>query len=447
MINISLVNLGCARNLVDSETLLYYIKQNGFNIVEEVEKAQIAIINTCAFIDEAKQESIDVILQAAHLKQKEDLKYLVVTGCLVQRYPKILYRQIEQIDALVSPFYYTEIGEIIRQVLKGDRLIKVGNPGVALKFFGKRYPLTSHSFTYLKISEGCNNCCSYCSIPSVRGAYKSRDKYSLLKELEYLHTLMPEMKEVSLIGQDTTLYGHREGYTLINLLRAISEYDYVKWIRILYSHPKHFSQKLIKEISDNSKICNYVDLPVQHISDKILNMMNRDISKDKIIRLIDKIRNFIPEIAIRTTLIVGFPNETTDDFKQLVDFVKKMKFDKLGIFIYSREEETKAYSFSGQVSDKEKFKRYNHLMQIQQEISVQNLNKFLDKKLDILIDEVSKKDDKYECIGRTEFDAPEVDGQVFVYSDEAKVGEIRKVKITDTLEYDLVGEEIKSTSK
>jgi len=440
-VKVSLINLGCARNLVDSETLLFHIKQSGFEITLNMEEAHVGIINTCAFINDAKQEAIDVVLQAVHLKEIGSLKHLIVAGCLVQRYPKELRCEIKEIDALVSIACYSQIGKIIKQVLRGKCVHKIESPESLTRFFGKRYPLTPHSYTYLKISEGCNNYCSYCTIPYIKGSYRERDPKSLLDELESVYSLVPELKEINIVAQDTTCYGYKKKYSLINLLRSVSNYDFVKWIRLLYTNPEHFNDDLIKEIADNPKICRYIDLPIQHISDKILRLMNRGVESKHIIELIDKIRELVPEVTIRTSLIVGFPEETLDDFKELVGFVKKIKFEKLGVFIYSREEGTKAYSYKGHISQEEKLNRFNHIMQIQQEISEENLGKFIGQELNVLIDEASCN--KNEYITRTEFDAPEVDGQVFLRTGtNCKIGDFKKARIIDTLEYDLIADEI-----
>ncbi len=439
-LKIALINLGCARNLVDSETLLFHLKQAGFNIVEDMEQAQVGIINTCAFINDAKKESIDIILDAVYLKEQKKLKYIVVTGCLAQRYSEDLYNEITEIDAIVSPCYYDKIVFVLNEILKGNRVYKVGKPGISNSFFGKREPITPKSYTYLKISEGCDNFCTFCVIPSIRGKYNSRDIDSLLYELESIYEVMPQLKEVNLVAQDTTFYGYKnKDSSFIRLLRKICNYDFLKWVRILYSHPKHFTEDLINEISNNPKLCRYIDLPLQHINDKILKKMNRGMNKSDIIRLIYKIRERIPNVTIRTSFIVGFPGETEEDFDELVKFVEEFEFEKVGLFIYSKEEGTPAYSYPDQVGDKEKMRRFNELMDVQKHISESKLVKFLGKELNILIDKVTDIENVY--LGRTEFDAPEVDGQVFIKSvHKCQAGDFKKIKIIDTMEYDLVGE-------
>lgn len=436
---VSIINLGCPRNLVDSETLLYYIQKSNFEVEESMEKAEVGIVNTCAFINEAKEESIEVIFQAVELKESKNLKYLIVVGCMVQRYHYELSQQIEQIDAVVSPKYYKEIDNILREVIKGKKLYKVGDPGVRDSFFGKRIPLTPRDFTYLKISEGCNNRCSYCTIPSIRGNYKSRSKRSLLQEIGFMHSKVPQLKEINLVGQDTTLYKDDESYFLEDLIKDISNYEFVKWIRILYTHPEHFREELMKEIAENPKVCKYVDLPIQHISNKILKLMNRSTTKTQIMDLIEKIRNQIPGVAIRTTLMVGFPQEEEKDFMQLVELVKEIKFEKLGIFLYSEEEGTEAYNFNGKVNRQKKLERFKYLMQVQKEISKNKLKDFIGKEIEVLVDDIGEQ----HCIGRTKFDAPEVDGQVFIKGNKFEIGDLEKVRITDTLEYDLLAEEVK----
>lgn len=420
MKTIGMISLGCPKNLVDSEAILADFVKRGFKVIDETAKADVVVVNTCAFIEDAKRESIDTILDLIELKKQGRIKKIIVAGCLPQRYEKALRKEMAEID-----------------IFHGVRKFSNADPD-------DRLLITPKHFAYVKISEGCDNRCSYCVISKIRGPYKSRNQEAILKEIDTLYKKSKDgLKEVNLISQDLTYYG-MDLYGKLSLAKFLGRINKnIKWIRLLYAHPAHFTDELISTIRDNAQICKYVDLPVQHINDRILYKMGRKVTKKQILDLIAKLRKNIPDIAIRSSLIVGMPGETEKEFKELLQFIKDIKFERLGIFTYSREEDTSAYNFKGQVSDKIKKERFDKAMQLQQEVAKQVNANFLGRTLQILIDE--KKGNDY--IGRTYADAPEVDGQVFIrdvgangHSPLLKIGEFVDAKIVDTMEYDLVGE-------
>ncbi len=408
---IGILSLGCPRNLVDSESILGRLNLKGYPVVD-MPKADVAIVNTCAFIEDAKKESIDAILDLIDLKSRGKLKKVIVYGCLSQRYKNTLIKQLPQIDAFVGK--------------------------VSLNHELKRFPITPGHYAYLKICEGCINNCSYCIIPKIKGRFTSLDQNSILKKIEGFN--QDRISELNIIGQDITGYGIDlyKTFQLTGLLRKIVKIaSNVRWIRLLYLYPNRVSDELIELMRDEPKICKYIDLPIQHINDRILRLMHRDTTQKDILKLITKIRKKIPLVAIRTSLITGFPSETDKEFKELLAFIRDVRFERLGAFIYSQEEGTKAFNFKKQVPAKLKRERLDAIMSAQQEISQDINRKFLGKTLDVLIDEI--EDGNY--LGRSQYDAPEVDGLVYVKSkNKLKAGDLIKVKITDTLEYDLVGE-------
>ncbi|MDP2939361.1 MAG: 30S ribosomal protein S12 methylthiotransferase RimO [Candidatus Omnitrophota bacterium] len=420
---VGIISLGCARNLVDSEQLLGRINQKGFEIVD-IDCADVAIVNTCAFIQEATEESLDIIFELLELKKKGKLKKIIVAGCLPQRYKQELYPNLKGVDCFVG-----------KLSLNNGKL----NP---------TYKLTPRHFSYVKICEGCVNKCSYCVIPKIKGPFTSREISSIVDEVKRLD--QERVVEINLIGQDITSYGMDlyKKPKLTHLLKEIlKSTQNFKWLRLIYTHPSHIEDSLIEIIKNEERIVKYIDLPIQHINDKILRMMNRKVTKKYLLSLIEKLRKEIPSIAIRTSLIVGFPGETDQNFKELLNFIEEIKFERLGVFIYSREKETPAYNFQGHLPEKIKKERFDILMQQQQKIS-QGINAcFMGKEMEILIDteDVDKKLGPEENIylGRTYADAPEVDGIVYVYAKKKHIpGEFVKVRIKDTLEYDLVGEEL-----
>ncbi|MBL7158242.1 MAG: 30S ribosomal protein S12 methylthiotransferase RimO [Candidatus Omnitrophica bacterium] len=438
---IFVISLGCPRNLVDSEVMIGALVKKGFRISYELKNPDIAIVNTCAFIKDARAESIDIITQLAALKKDKKVKKLIVIGCLAARYAGQLRDEIEEIDAVLGVDEFAKIPAYIDRILKGKSLVRAPKkPKFLYDHTHKRILMTPVHSAYIKIQDGCRNFCSYCVIPAIRGAFRSRVIGSVLKEVTYLKS-GGRLKEINIIGQDTTLYGiDRYGrYELPKLLRKVSSVMKDGWVRLLYTHPAHYTDELIKTIREERSICRYLDMPIQHINEKILKKMNRHISKKGIISLIEKLRERIPGLALRTSIIVGFPQETDKDFSELLSFMREARFERLGVFIYSREEGTKAFNFKGQVPEKIKKERFKELMKLQREIAYENNKRFLGKRMRVLVDDEDKSSPGH-YIGRTEYDAPEVDGNVFVKSGlKLKKGDFVNVKIDGTLEYDLMG--------
>ena len=442
-INIGIISLGCPRNLVDSELMLGRLVASGYRIKDEIKGCDIAIINTCAFIEEAKQEAIGLILNAAQLKKEGLIKKLIVTGCLSQRYVKSLKKQIPEIDAILGIDNFKNIEEAVGAVLKNSRYLNVNPPSKLYAEQDPRHLITPGHYAYIKIAEGCRNPCSYCAIYKIRGDFRSRKIEAILAEIKNL-TGKKRLAELNIIAQDTTSYGI-DNYRTLKLpllLKKICGLNRADWVRLFYTHPGHFTDQLIDTIAEESSICKYIDLPIQHVSDRILKRMNRKVSRSGIEALIRKIRNKIPLVALRTSVIVGFPGETDGEFDELLTFIKKVKFERLGAFIYSREEDTPAYRFKDQLKPEIKKERFDRLMASQQEISAEVNEGFIGRELEVLIDEKAKSQPGV-YIGRTQYDAPEVDGLVYVHSkSNLSPGRFVKTKITDTLEYDLVGEKI-----
>ncbi|MFZ2602795.1 MAG: MiaB/RimO family radical SAM methylthiotransferase [Candidatus Omnitrophota bacterium] len=410
--SIGILSLGCPRNLVDSEQLLSRLKEKGYYIVD-VAKADVAIVNTCAFIKDAKTESIDVLLDLIKLKEEGRLKKIIVYGCLVQRYKDYLKKELPQIDAFI------------------------GTPSFPAKAV-LGVSLTGKHYAYLKICEGCINKCSFCIISKIKGKFTSEDMESLLEKVRAFDK--NDIQELNIIGQDITAYGIDlyGGRKLPELAQKIlKKSKSIKWLRFLYLYPDFkLVDELLTLMKDEPRICKYIDLPIQHINDRILKLMNRQSTKSDIMKIVDRIRKRAPEAAIRTTLIVGFPSESDKEFKELFNFIESVKFERLGVFTYSREEDTPAYDFKKQIPEKTKQLRLNQIMLRQQELAAEFNRSMRQKVIDVLIDEPIK--DNY--LGRSQYDAPEVDGVVYVSSKKKlKPGDMVKVKITDTLEYDLIG--------
>jgi len=438
MAKIGIISLGCPRNLVDSEAILGIVKKGRHDVVD-IEASEIAIINTCSFIEDAKKESIETILELVNLKKEGKIKGIIVAGCLAQRYKTELAKELKDVDGFIGVGDLEEINISLDEILKGKRSLHVSDkPGFAYKKNLPRVPLTPSHYRYLKIQEGCGNECSFCIIPKIKGPLRSRPIESILEEVK---AFSDEVSEINIVGQDTTLYGldlYKEK-KITTLLKEILSIKKASWIRLLYGHPSHVDDALIELIKNEPRICKYLDLPLQHINDRILKSMKRYTTKKAISSLIEKVRNQIPGLALRTSFVVGFPGETEKEFKGLVDFVKDIKFERLGVFTYSQEEGTPAAGFPGQIPEDVKLARFNELMTIQQAIS-ENLNKrLLGKEIEAIVDKASPADANV-YMGRTRHDAPEVDGQVWIKGGPFRQGEIIKVKITDTLEYDLVGE-------
>ena len=436
MNNVHIVTLGCSKNDVDSSMMYSLLDKNKYQMVNEPSQADILIVNTCGFIDAAKEESIDTILESVEYKNEGRCKKVLLSGCLAQRYPEELIKEIPEIDGIIGTGNIDYINELLDRSLAGDLFIKTDNLNSAyIEGIRKEEVNTTE---YVKISEGCNNNCSYCIIPSLRGKNRSRKIEDIYSEVEYL--VSKGAREIILIAQNTTDYGIDlyAKYSLSNLINKISKIEDLKWIRVLYLYPDHFTDDLIEEFKNNDKLVNYVDMPLQHISDNVLKKMNRKTSKEHIIKTLKNLRKSVPDIVIRTTFIVGFPGESDDDFNQLVDFIKDIKFDKLGVFEYSKEEGTRAASLDEQIFDSIKEERKNEIMAIQSEISAEILSKKIGKKLEVLIEE---EVDEENYIGRTYMDSPEIDGVTYVHSDKnLEIGSFVQVNVVDSLDYDLVGE-------
>jgi ribosomal protein S12 methylthiotransferase len=434
-------SLGCPKNKVDGERLISLLSEKGYKITEDQNEADILILNTCGFIQSAKEESVEEIFNLIALKNQDHRKKIILCGCLAQRYPKELWSKLPEVDGLLGISEIDSVNSLCSTVLKGKRILKVSSPernngDKKIKRIKQNRP-----YAYIKIADGCDNRCSYCAIPTIRGEFRSRRIENILDEASQLAE--QGVKEINLIAQDTTLYGI-DLYgkkRLPQLLFFLSQISKLKWIRLLYTHPAHFSDELIEQIASNRKVCNYVDLPLQHISDEILKQMNRKVTRKQIERLIFKLRERIPDLTLRTSFIVGFPGEKKKHFEELLNYVAEIKFDKLGAFPYSREEGTKAYSLKGQLSYKIKQERLDQLMLTQQRIVfVKNQTK-IGKTFNVLIDNESEEKQGL-LVGRSQAEAPEVDGVVLVRGNHGKIGKFVKVKIEDYCDYDLIGEAI-----
>lgn len=424
---INLTTLGCPKNLVDSEVLLGGLKGDGIEIVENPLQAETIILNTCGFIHEAKKESIEAILQAVQLKKHGSCKNLFVTGCLSQRYHQELKNEIPEVDG----FYGNrDMVRILRDLVQQLNLRR--------EILGERMLATPKHYAFLKISEGCENPCTFCSIPTIRGKFRSRPIESLVHEAQKLAS--QGVQELIIVAQDTTIYGY-DLYgkkQLVPLLERLSQIQEIKWIRLLYTYPAHFSDDLIEIIAEKDNICNYVDMPIQHISDKILKRMARKVKRRDIEAWIEKLRKKIPDIAVRTSLIVGFPGESEQDFQELAEFIETVRFERLGLFAYSREENTPAYHFPEQVPNHVKQERWTELNDIQSEISYQFNQRLIGATKDVLVDEYSADLEAY--VGRTSWDCPEIDNTLNIKEQKLDTGKFYRVKITECTECELWGE-------
>jgi ribosomal protein S12 methylthiotransferase len=437
---IKVVTLGCEKNLVDSEIMSGLIHQRGYTLVDDKEDATVIIVNTCGFIDAAKEESINTILDMADLKHTANLKALIVSGCLTQRYKDELMKEMPEIDGIVGTGDFHKINEIVDAALAGHKPVMVGNPVFNYEQALPRRSLGPRYTAYVKIAEGCDNACTFCSIPIMRGKFRSRSMESVIREVTELAS--QGVKEISLIAQDSTNYGTDlyDRFMLPTLMNQVSEVSGVEWVRLHYAYPGFFTDELIETIAANPKICKYVDMPLQHSEDSILKRMRRPGRQRDSRELITKIRTRIPNVSLRTSIIVGFPGETDDDFHNLTQFIKDMEFDRLGVFAYSQEQDTPAARLPDQVAEEVKEHRANTLMEIQREISKLRNGHRIGQEMDVLIERYDGRNDVY--IGRSQYDAPEIDGEVFVTSRTAAIGEMTKVRITHSFEYDLSGEGI-----
>lgn len=437
---VAFVSLGCDKNLVDSEHMLGLLHENGYILTSEEDKADILIVNTCCFIEDAKKESIENILEMAQYKKYGKCKALIVTGCMAQRYKQEILEEIPEVDAVLGTTAYDKIVNTVNETLEKQG-IKVQHFDIIDREIIEDMPrilTTAGYFAYIKIAEGCNNKCTYCIIPQLRGKYRSRPLEQIEKEVTKL--AKEGVSEIILVAQDTTKYGEDlEDANLVTLIRNLSKIEGIEWIRLLYCYPENITNELINEIKTNSKVCKYLDIPIQHASNNVLKRMGRKSRNEELKNLIYKLRQEIPEIAIRTTLITGFPGETEEDFNILCDFVKEMKFDRLGVFAYSQEEGTKAAEFEDQLDEKTKKKRRNTIMKIQRHISKDHNLAKIGKVMKVLIEGKIAGEDVY--VGRTYQDAPDIDGQVFIdYEGELISGDYVYTKIIQANDYDLIGE-------
>ena len=426
---IGFVSLGCSKNLVDTEMMIGLSKKNGIEIVNNEKEADIILINTCGFIESAKQEAIDTILEMAEYKKNGNCKFLIVTGCLVQRYKLELQKSLPEVDLFITIDEYEKFGEKLQQLIN-EKLSTY-----ALKY-EDRYLTTGNTTAYLKIAEGCSNRCTYCAIPYIRGPYVSRKMEDILDEAKNLNN--KGYKEIIVIAQDTTKYGiDIYGKSMLaELLKELCKLNNFKWIRFLYAYPESVTKELIETVKNNEKICKYFDIPIQHISDTVLKRMNRKSTGKQIEDLIKNIRQEIPDAIFRTSLIVGFPGETEEDFEKLLKFVEETKFNKLGVFEYSKEDGTPAEKLKEQIPKRIKSKRWNTIMAAQQKISEEKLKEHIGKEYEVLVEEVTSK----YIIGRTRMDVPEMDGLVYIKNTKnVEIGSFINCIITSVKEYDLIG--------
>ncbi|KJS23426.1 MAG: ribosomal protein S12 methylthiotransferase [Clostridiaceae bacterium BRH_c20a] len=438
--SVAVISLGCPKNLVDSENMLGLIKEGNFIITDNYRKAEVIIINTCGFIESAKEESINTILEMTEHKITGECKVLIVVGCLVQKYQKELKQEIPEIDALLGTNNYHEIIEAINKTLNKEKVIKVNAKHTQQYFELPRHLVTSKHYAYLRIAEGCDNRCSYCTIPEIRGPFRSRPMENIINEAKYLVSL--GVKEIILVAQDTTQYGKDiyQELRLASLLQELCKISEVRWIRLLYCYPNYFSDNLIEVIKDEPKICKYIDLPLQHVDNSILKRMGRNITQEEIKSLIKKLRDNIPEIIIRSTFIVGFPGESQENFHNLLEFLQEVKLDRVGAFSYSQEDNTPAGKMANQITNNSKIKRLNKLMELQYQILLEKHRQYIGKEITVQVDGIADdNNDLWVC--RSTGEAPEIDPVILVFTQDRLIpGQLLTVKITHLQDYDLIGE-------
>ncbi len=442
--NILFVSLGCDKNLVDTEVMLGLLADKGHQMVNFEEEADVIVVNTCCFIHDAKEESIQTILEMAEHRKNGKCKALIVTGCLAQRYKQEILEEIEEVDAVLGTTSYDKIVEVIDEALEGHKSLQMTDIDALPEVRSKRLVTTGGHFAYLKIAEGCDKHCTYCIIPKIRGNFRSVPMERLIKEAQDLAD--QGVKELILVAQETTLYG-KDIYgekSLPKLLKELCKISGIRWIRILYCYPEEITDELIQVMKEEDKICKYLDLPIQHASDGILKRMGRRTSKQQLIDIVEKLRSEIPEIALRTTLITGFPGETQEQHEELMEFVDEMEFDRLGVFTYSPEEDTPAATMADQIEESVKEDRQADLMELQQEIAFELAEDMIGEEMIVMIE--GKVADENAYVGRTYKDAPNVDGLIFVeFGEDSEPielmsGDFVKVRVTGALEYDLIGE-------
>ena len=436
--NILFISLGCDKNLVDSEVMLGLLDKKGYQIVDS-EDADIIVVNTCCFIHDAKEESIQTILEMAEYKKEGKLKALIVTGCLAQRYQQEIIDEIPEVDAVLGTTSYDHIVEAVEEALAGNGHVILEDVDALPDVKEKRLVTTGGHYAYMKIAEGCDKHCTYCIIPKLRGNYRSVPMEKLLAEAKDLAD--QGVKELILVAQETTVYG-KDLYgekSLHKLLRELCKISGIQWIRILYCYPEEIYDELIQTIKEENKVCHYLDLPIQHASDAVLKRMGRRTSKAQLVEIIEKLRKEIPDISLRTTLITGFPGETQEQHEELKDFVDEMEFDRLGVFTYSPEEDTPAATMTEQIPEEVKEDRQAELMELQQEIAFDLAEDMVGREVLVMIE--GKVADENAYVGRTYKDAPNVDGLIFINTDEELMsGDFARVRVTGALEYDLIGE-------
>ena len=437
--NILFISLGCDKNLVDSEVMLGLLDKKGYQIVDSEEDADIIVVNTCCFIHDAKEESIQTILEMAEYKKEGKLKALIVTGCLAQRYQQEIIDEIPEVDAVLGTTSYDHIVEAVEEALAGNGHVVLEDVDALPDEKEKRLVSTGGHYAYMKIAEGCDKHCTYCIIPKLRGNYRSVPMEKLLAEAKDLAN--QGVKELILVAQETTVYG-KDLYgekSLHKYLRELCKISGIQWIRILYCYPEEIYDELIQTIKEENKVCHYLDLPIQHASDAVLKRMGRRTSKAQLVEIIEKLRKEIPDISLRTTLITGFPGETQEQHEELKEFVDEMEFDRLGVFTYSPEEDTPAATMTEQIPEEVKEDRQAELMELQQEIAFDLAEDMVGREVLVMIE--GKVADENAYVGRTYKDAPNVDGLIFINTDEELMsGDFARVRVTGALEYDLIGE-------
>ena len=439
MKNVYFVSLGCDKNLVDSEVMLGKLDSRGYQIIDNPEEADIIVVNTCCFINDAKVESIETILEMAAYKTEKRASALLVAGCMAQKYKEEIMEEIPEVDAVIGTTAYQDILDILDEVLLGKKVAHFKNVTTVVPDQRKRLLTGARESAFLKIAEGCNKNCTYCMIPQVRGKYRSVPLEELLEQAREMVEL--GVKELVLVAQETTLYGVDlyQKKSLPDLLKALSTIEGLEWIRILYAYPEAIDDQLIETMASLPKVVHYLDLPIQHASNQILRKMGRQTTKESLQHIIGKLRNKMPDIVLRTTLITGFPGESQQDFEEVQDFIQEIKFQKLGVFTYSPEEETPAATYPDQIEDHIKEERKNILMQLQQEIAFSYTASLVDTVLPCIIEGKLVDEDVY--VGRTYGDAPNVDGNIYIHTQENLMsGDIKNVLVTQSYEYDLIGE-------
>ncbi len=433
------ISLGCDKNLADSEEMLGMLVENGYTLTNDETEAEVIVVNTCAFIHDAKEESINSILEMARYKTEGVLKALLVTGCLAQRYKEEIIEEIPEVDAVLGTTSFGDIIKALDKVFAGERYLEFKDINGLTEISKKRVLTTGGYYGYLKIAEGCDKRCTYCIIPKLRGNYRSIPMEQLISQAEYLAE--QGVRELILVAQETTVYGKDlyQEKCLHKLLKELCKIPGIQWIRILYCYPEEIYPELIQTMKEEKKICHYLDLPIQHCSDKILKKMGRRTTKQELIDIVTLLRKEIPDIVLRTTLITGFPGETEEDHEELMEFIDTMEFDRLGVFTYSAEEDTPAANMPGQIEEEVKQDRQAELMELQQEISIDKGNEKIGSCVEVMIE--GKVADENAYVGRTYGDAPNVDGYIFVNTDtELMSGDFARAHVTGALEYDLIGE-------